>query len=1418
MSRTTLFFLLGLFGLCLAVGCSGRGGESLPDGQLSSDAAGQPDGLTDDGDSTVAPDGIPDDTPDVGGNTGYDLYLLDVDALEDEPLSVYAVEPSKGKTVGGEQVVVTGSGFMDGMTIFFGYQKATDVYVMASGKKATAVTPAGFPGPVDVEVINPTGAKAVLEGGFLYFNMVDIISVEPHFGPTTGGVPILVTGTGFGNDTTLIIGTKIAIDTKIMDDSTLLAVTPPGAPGLANVSVSSKDGLDTLLQGFFYYDYPKIVEISPATGSAGGGSVVHINMKGAHQEANVLFGDTEATKVTFVNFGLLEVISPQSTVGYVHVTVTTPFGSHTRENGFFYYGGNLPPKDLQLVSVQPPSGPTSGGNEVQITAFGLTSVEDSTVLFGNKVAQVEEVLPALMLLTVTAPASQEGPVDVTVMNSNGTGVIPDGYTYLPLATIFDVTPDHGPASGGTNVVISGEGFLPGATVQFGALPAADAAVLQPTKITATTPMGSPGNVDVMVMQAGTTAEMVNGFTYDGDLELFVVEPNFGAVSGGTFITLIGSGFVQNNAEVYVAGAPCSHVTVEGYNVISAKTPPGVPGTFDVSVAMGEKTALLPLSFTYFDPVSFYGGTWGGKVYHAVNVTVLDGNTGAPLADAFVMLWADPDTPYQAFTDLNGQVTFSGPDLMGEQMVTASKECYSNSSVVEYNATNVTLYLFYNCPSMGAGGGPPWIPPIIKGRVEGLDKYVVIPPGPCNYNGPDYPFLCQGCTENEECGGPGNLCFDLGDQGKKCLTACADDSECPLGFSCSSVQGGGTDYGLCKPVGGTKVTFCSTSKGHFLAANPLNGKDAEADEDGYFTLILDNLGEFAVICLSGVLPICYGDFDCNFGGSVCDNNGCWMHDGRPEMTPHAMGVARHISVTKPGQVIEDVNVQMNVPMSRKVNVYLDNPHLSWEGPNQTLALAYIDFGSDGVFEFMEIPAKFFGWSDEAQSMTFHHLPTSLSGNLDDATFAVFGGALTSNGGDVSKQPQTFALLTNLTEFEDDTMLVKGTEGWESQPSGIKHNLYDLWGDGWTNVYGVGTDGTVVHFNGYSWQIQQSPGGNTLRSIDGADGLIWAVGDEGEVVRFNGSIWEKIEYPKIKNLTGVWTSAATNVVVVGEYVIEVWDGSQWTTMPGSTAHKFNAVWGVNSQNVWAVADLGKIVRYENGSWTSQVSPTGHTLRDIWGTGPADVWAVGDGGTVIHFDGIEWTVKESGVLNTLKAVYGMSENDVYIVGNKGVLLHYDGVEFINETQEGVEQDLLTVFGSEEAGLVLASGNHQIVLGPFVTPVTIVYPEDGSVIDQNYLQWHADEGGPDASYHSVALQQPSMMGPPIMFWDFMADGDVSYVDLPDFPNIEGTPGVPPGFYIYSISRVFKEGFDIDNYDFLDFDYRTWRSWSQIQSNFISE
>jgi hypothetical protein len=94
---------------------------------------------------------------------------------------------------------------------------------------------------------------------------------------------------------------------------------------------------------------------------------------------------------------------------------------------------------------------------------------------------------SLLLLTLVA-----GPACTTGL----TGLEPD--TDAVALAITGVSPADGPADGGTEVVITGEGFAAPAQVFFGSEPAA-AEVRSSGAIAATAPAGAPGSVDVRVL-------------------------------------------------------------------------------------------------------------------------------------------------------------------------------------------------------------------------------------------------------------------------------------------------------------------------------------------------------------------------------------------------------------------------------------------------------------------------------------------------------------------------------------------------------------------------------------------------------------------------------------------------------------------------------------------------------------------------------------------------------------------------------------------------------------------------------------------------------------------------------------------------------------------------------------------------------
>ena len=98
----------------------------------------------------------------------------------------------------------------------------------------------------------------------------------------------------------------------------------------------------------------------------------------------------------------------------------------------------------------------------------------------------------------------------------------------PVITV--VTPNQGPAAGGTSVTISGSNFKNGAIVTFGGMAASNVVVASANQITCDTPPHFPAAVDVQVTNPdGQSTLALNVFTYASSTASLSL-PN---VAGGT---------------------------------------------------------------------------------------------------------------------------------------------------------------------------------------------------------------------------------------------------------------------------------------------------------------------------------------------------------------------------------------------------------------------------------------------------------------------------------------------------------------------------------------------------------------------------------------------------------------------------------------------------------------------------------------------------------------------------------------------------------------------------------------------------------------------------------------------------------------------------------------------------------------------
>ena len=204
-------------------------------------------------------------------------------------------------------------------------------------------------------------------------------------------------------------------------------------------------------------------------------------------------------------------------------------------------------------------------------------------------------------------ASTPPPDNHPVVVLRGPGLPIDHPTTFPYVfgappSILDVQPRFGPIAGGTNIVITGQGFLSGAEVSLGGSPATVASVTEMT-IKATTPRGALGAVDVVVRNPDTQSDtVIGGFEYVVPPRISDVQPRTGPSLGGTAITVRGAGFLPG-VQVLIGGRLADNVSLVSNAEITADTPPSatprISGTVDVIVRNVDNQSDAVLGgFTY----------------------------------------------------------------------------------------------------------------------------------------------------------------------------------------------------------------------------------------------------------------------------------------------------------------------------------------------------------------------------------------------------------------------------------------------------------------------------------------------------------------------------------------------------------------------------------------------------------------------------------------------------------------------------------------------------------------------------------------------------------------------------------------------------------------------------------------------------
>jgi hypothetical protein len=252
-----------------------------------------------------------------------------------------------------------------------------------------------------------------------------------------------------------------------------------------------------------------------------------------------------------------------------------------------------------ISGVSPNTGLTAGGTVVSITGTNLTGA--TAVNFGANAATSVMVNSATSV-TATSPAGSAGVVDVTVTTPGGTSATSaaDQFTYIAPPTVTAVSPNKGPTGGGTVVSITGTNLTGATAVNFGGNAATSMTVNSATLITATSPAGSAGVVDITVITPGGTSatSAADQFTYFARPTVTAVSPTSGVTTGGATVTITGTNL--NGATAVSFGGVAATINADAANSITATSPAHSAGKVDVTVMTPGGTSATSAAdqFTY----------------------------------------------------------------------------------------------------------------------------------------------------------------------------------------------------------------------------------------------------------------------------------------------------------------------------------------------------------------------------------------------------------------------------------------------------------------------------------------------------------------------------------------------------------------------------------------------------------------------------------------------------------------------------------------------------------------------------------------------------------------------------------------------------------------------------------------------------
>jgi hypothetical protein len=546
------------------------------------------------------------------------------------PPSVSGTSIDFGPSSGGQEISLSGTNFRAGAVVTVGGVPCA-LTTLVSATEIRCTTPPGSGGPLAITVTNADAQSTVLSSAYTYAAAPTVTSLGQGNGPPTGGQMLQINGTGFRShaDLSASINGVPCGATVFVSATQVTCLTPAGTGGPHVVSVENGDGQlgASATELYTYSNAPSISNVSPPFGPSAGGQTVRINGSGfiAGGGLTASINGTPCGSTTWVSATQLDCVTPSGSGASVTVAVQNPdLQSGSASAAFSYVTAPT------VTSVGLGFGPISGGASLTINGTGFRNFPGLIARVNNVACMSTIFVSATQLTCLTPGGSAGGPYAVSVTNADAqVGSLSSAYAYAAAPTVTSANLSFGPVAGGRTINITGTGFRGAApfSINIGGTNCTTSTFNSATSATCVTPSRPLGTYSITVTNADGQAGVGGSYEFLDAPSVSYTSPGSGPTSGGSVITVVGSGF-RSGATVSIGGCACNSVSVPMATQLSCTTSGCSVGVKTVQVTNADtQSGSAASAFTYYAPASLSWLETG--VQHFGGVSGPTGPSGTP---------------------------------------------------------------------------------------------------------------------------------------------------------------------------------------------------------------------------------------------------------------------------------------------------------------------------------------------------------------------------------------------------------------------------------------------------------------------------------------------------------------------------------------------------------------------------------------------------------------------------------------------------------------------------------------------------------------------------------------------------------------------------------------------------------------------